>query len=411
MISLEIKYLASASEPVDFEDFCSNKSELLLPFSDDSLLFIDALSKCLLCNPEFKKYPEMVALGYWLRRSNIERLKHAVNAAFDSTGYIFRMPRGLVFHVAPSNVDTIFIYSLVISMLMGNKNLVRLSSKSSEQQKLILLVLNDAIKKLPDNKASNNLVVMTYPHDESTTQFISSNCDARMLWGGNNTVNLFSSIPVSPTAIDIKFANKYSLAILCLETISKFSADELQNLAKSFVNDCYLFGQQGCSSPRAVFWLGDFSEFEPVSSIFWQAVRKELKSFVHGLSDSDFVEKLIFSCKHAILNNSTLEESDSLLLSVLRTDLDGMFVYDDHCGRGVFLETHVLQLEEISPFLNREIQTLTYCGVEKSIMLDWLKNGVNGIDRIVPVGQALNFDYIWDGLDLFASLSRIVTYK
>ena len=117
--------------------------------------------------------------------------------------------------------------------------------------------------------------------------------------------------------------------------------------------------------------------------------------------------KLDFS----ILNNSTLEESDSLLLSVLRTDLDGMFVYDDHCGRGVFLETHVLQLEEISPFLNREIQTLTYCGVEKSIMLDWLKNGVNGIDRIVPVGQALNFDYIWDGLDLFASLSRIVTYK
>ncbi|MFC6804089.1 acyl-CoA reductase [Deinococcus caeni] len=39
------------------------------------------------------------------------------------------MPRGLVFHVPPANVDTIFIYSWLMSVLAGNRNVIRLSSR------------------------------------------------------------------------------------------------------------------------------------------------------------------------------------------------------------------------------------------------------------------------------------------
>jgi len=34
-----------------------------------------------------------------------------------------------------------------------------------------------------------------------------------------------------------------------------------------------------------------------------------------------------------------------------------------------------------------------------------------GIDRIVPVGQALDFSPLWDGYVLFSELTRRVTVK
>ena len=42
-----------------------------------------------------------------------------------------RFPRGLVFHVPPANVDTIFVYSWALSALAGNSNVVRISSRSA----------------------------------------------------------------------------------------------------------------------------------------------------------------------------------------------------------------------------------------------------------------------------------------
>ena len=34
--------------------------------------------------------------------------------------------------------------------------------------------------------------------------------------------------------------------------------------------------------------------------------------------------------------------------------------------------------------------------------------GARGVDRVVPMGRALDFDTIWDGRDLIACLSRVI---
>ena len=36
------------------------------------------------------------------------------------------------------------------------------------------------------------------------------------------------------------------------------------------------------------------------------------------------------------------------------------------------------------------------------------KYKLKGIDRVVPVGQSLNINLIWDGYDLSKSLTRII---
>jgi len=38
-------------------------------------------------------------------------------------------------------------------------------------------------------------------------------------------------------------------------------------------------------------------------------------------------------------------------------------------------------------------------------------NNIDGIDRIVPIGQALDLGLVWDGYDVINSLSRIIEVK
>lgn len=411
MIFNNVRVLAPLSGAKTVESFCTETPELLPSFSDLSLEFVDNLSKSLLREPDFRAYPEMVALGYWLRRANISRLIKQASVLSDTSNKKLRLARGLVFHVAPSNVDTIFIYSLVISVLLGNKNIVRLSSKTSIQQQLILKVLNAVLTELPCSVVSQSLMVITYPHDEHVSRFLSQSCDARMLWGGDNTINYFSLLPIKPTSVDIKFANKYSLSLLDARSVIDADAESFDAMVKAFVSDSYLFGQQACSSPRAVCWVGETELSSRAATKFWSSVVQVANQFEHGLSGADFVEKLIFTASHAMTFNSKVSESNSMILTVIKSHISGIIESLNHCGRGVFIESNIIDLSELNAVLHRGVQTVTYFGVEKSWLEQWISSGVHGIDRIVPVGSALDFDYIWDGVDLFTSLSRVVTLR
>ena len=60
--------------------------------------------------------------------------------------------------------------------------------------------------------------------------------------------------------------------------------------------------------------------------------------------------------------------------------------------------------------LTKKVQTIGVYGVEpQQILQVIIENGCKGVDRIVPIGKALDIDVIWDGYDLIGSLSRIIT--
>ena len=76
-------------------------------------------------------------------------------------------------------------------------------------------------------------------------------------------------------------------------------------------------------------------------------------------------------------------------------------------GSGFFYESYISSLSEITPILNRKIQTVTYFGINKNCWEEVIqKNNPKGIDRIVPIGKALDFDIIWDGIDLLSAFTR-----
>ena len=62
--------------------------------------------------------------------------------------------------------------------------------------------------------------------------------------------------------------------------------------------------------------------------------------------------------------------------------------------------------------MNSRYQTLTYFGLDKSFLREFvIKNNLKGIDRIVPIGQALDISFFWDGYDLNKILTRMIDIK
>ncbi len=70
------------------------------------------------------------------------------------------------------------------------------------------------------------------------------------------------------------------------------------------------------------------------------------------------------------------------------------------------------EINEIARIVNNKFQTLTYFGINKLVLKDLvLENSLLGIDRIVPIGQAMDIGVIWDGYDVVRSLSRVLEVK
>ena len=59
------------------------------------------------------------------------------------------------------------------------------------------------------------------------------------------------------------------------------------------------------------------------------------------------------------------------------------------------------KIDDLKKVINGKYQTITYFGVTKSKLTTFAnKLETDGISRIVPIGQAIDMDIIWDGKNL-----------
>ena len=109
------------------------------PFAGERIAFLNGVSKKLLSNTKAKDYSDVITFAYWIRKANMERKKQE----FLSDGRM-RMGKGVVFHIAPSNVAVNYAYSFAVGFVLGNANIVRLPSKEFLQ----VIMINQAIKEV-----------------------------------------------------------------------------------------------------------------------------------------------------------------------------------------------------------------------------------------------------------------------
>ncbi len=383
----------------------SNKEKSFFIFEDCFIEFINEFNSKLKKNINLKLFPDLSALVFWSRNQNIKNIK---NKYYKDD---LRVGVGIIFHITPANMPLNFVYSYFVGLLTGNLNIVRLPSKNYTQIKVVLKILNELLSKKKYNKIKKLTYFIQYDHvlNENITKNISSICDLRVIWGGDESIFNIRQIPIQSKSREITFNDKYSITVINSNKIIKLNQSELFNLVNRFYSDSFFIDQNACSSPHFIFWVG--SSAKKASKLFWENLNKIVieKYSLPSIGSIDRLTNLFLKISENEISNKINLTNSFYRLSLKKipndiTDLKGQW--------GMFFEFQTNNLSLISKCINDKVQTVLYFGFEKNYLLRKILNKKsNGIDRIMPIGSAHNFDIYWDGYDLIRNFSKVINLK
>jgi hypothetical protein len=381
------------------------------PFSDDTIAFCDRLSQLIFDDPEARELPELVSLAFFLRKASIHKLKESFPVAIEGA---VRAPKGLVFHIPPRNVETIMIYSWLFSFLCGNPNVIRISDQTSNQTAILCRLLRGA-SKTAGKSIQAGTIILSYGHEEHITKCISDNCQMRVIWGGDRTIDSIRAVPLPAGAHELTFFDRNSVAAIKSSAYAALPEKERDELCKKFFNDVYLFDQQACSSPRLLVWVAAKDDaFDKDREDFKRRLAAVIKAKDYSLSTAQILEKQSYMFNAALEQPVSGHTQFGNELSFFSLESLSQFKQacaseSSYCGCGLLFEFAADSLQEISTAVGGSCQTMTHFGFQTN-ELQQLATGLlgRGIDRMVPIGQALQFNRYWDGYDLLAEFSRLV---
>lgn len=377
--------------------------EILDPFNEKIINFFSELSKEISRNKEIYKYPDLMAFAFFCRKANLIKLK---NKFYETD--LKRLGLGIIFHITPSNIPTNFAYSLLFGLINGNSNIVKVPSKEFPQISIICKHINIILKKYPKIKKMINII--RYSNNDIITRQISLKCDCRIIWGGDNSIQKIREHPTKPHSLDLTFADRYSFCLINTDKLKKISKKKFQRVIKDFYNDTFVVDQNACSSPHLVIWKG--KQNNNLKRIFWETLNSMVYK-KYDLNHTAAVDKYTELCK-AILKEKKIKNFNRYSNNIYTLDFDKLPEnLDNYRGKwGLFYQFDIRKINEIKNFINKKFQTLTYYGLNKKELSNFIiKNKLDGIDRVVPIGQALDINFYWDGYDVNKILSRIVDIR
>lgn len=372
--------------------------------------FVTKFARKLLAPALARRFPELASLGFFLRKGELAKSL----STLETTGTSLRFPRGLVFHVPPANVDTIFVYSWALSALAGNSNVVRVSSRSAGAAEAVLEALNAALEDVsPETAATIRATqrMVTYDRSDEVSGALSLAADLRVIWGGDASVAALRKYPLAPHARDLTFPDRSSFAIASVRGWQEASPEQRKAAAEGFYNDSYWFDQAACSSPRAVFWVGDATGARAAGQEFRELLAEVLAAKQHVTDPAMAVQKRVSAYGAAVDGLVSSIRFDGNALATLEL-ADATVMPREWLGAGTFANASVASLDELVPIVRRKDQTVSQFGFTREELTGFVTAlAGRGVDRVVPFGSALTFAGVWDGYDLLSEFSRLVTVE
>lgn len=369
------------------------------PFSDETLSFLNDLSKVLL--KYGRTYSDIATFGFWCRKSALEKEKQKYDDICS------RLGKGVVFHSTPSNVPVNFAFSFAAGLLAGNANIIRIPGKPFEQVDIICSAIKELLATSHIQMAPYIVFVKYAPVKEITDSFCSIS-NTRVVWGGDGTINEMRQSPLRPRANEITFADRHSIAVA--DADGYLAIEDKDKVAQDFYNDTFFSDQNACTAPRVIIWTGE--KKEQAKELFWKKAHELVKA-KYTMAPVQVVGKLTAFYRTASqidikLVKSEATSCDQLITRIKVENMDDLMKFKYNSG--FFFEYDADSLDEILPLCDERCQTLTYCGVNSERIHDFIiRCGPRGIDRAVPMGKSMDFTLIWDGHDLIREMSRKIT--
>ncbi|MDQ1228594.1 acyl-CoA reductase [Sphingomonas sp. SORGH_AS_0879] len=372
------------------------------PCDPAALALLGSLSQRILQDPVSRRMPQYVALAYWLRPAAISRLVAALPVP---PADLVPVPRGVALHLPPTNVDTIFVYSWAMSVLAGNANVVRLGTTLSDETEWLVRTVMSTVEA---HGQSARQLFCHYPYGGETERTLSSLCDLRMIWGGDHKVATVSVVPIRLDGLSIGFPDRKSLAIISSTAYRAASDAERDALAVRFFNDVFWFDQMGCGSPRLIVWL---DEPRDLADDLYRRLGAVIAERRYRVETGVAIGKLALSADLLAEGIATRHQAYSNELHVNRVEDPVAALRRGH-GGGFLADWVATDMRDVAGLISRPVQTLTHFGLgeDETGRLARLIAGRGGY-RIVPIGQALQFDTTWDGIDLMGHMTRSILIR
>ncbi|WP_102795725.1 acyl-CoA reductase [Bowmanella denitrificans] len=358
------------------------------PWSDQLILEVDSLARFLLQHKISKEYPEIVALGFWARKANLLKMLPG-QARFKEAK---KTPA--VFHVGPANVDTVFFYSFLLSVLAGNQNIVRVSNRSGALVYQLIDLLQGFFYQYANSEFEQLISIIEYPATSTgVTVTLSEWANMRVIWGGDNSIDAINHI--APHANQLTFPDRYSIALMQIE-----DAEQIPQAVEAMVKDLLPFRQQACSSPKAIVW---WNTSEQLQNAFFLQLNQVLANKENGFDMRDQVEQFV-DCQRMVITHKpavkTIEHNHITCL-----DLDKLLpdYFDIHTGHGLLLNIRVDTLDSL-PYADK-LQTIAVFNIPDAMQNELMTN--HYVKRVTSLGKALSFQHIWDGVDLCEAFGQL----
>ena len=400
-MTLTNKILKNISFETDPKFFITKEVTRSLKVFDERIIdFFNEISIYIFNSQKLNNYPDLASFGFFCRKANVKLIKKKYNKFLE-----LRYGRGLVLHFTPSNVPLNFAYSLFFGLITGNSNIIRLSKNNHNQSQILINIVNKILKKKKFFFLSKKIILLRYEKSDEISKYLSSLCDVRLIWGGDNSINQIRKHPLSPSAFDVTFTDKYSICVISSKNY--LNSKKFFKEANFFYNDTLFFDQNACTSPKILLWHGNSFEINLAKKIFWKEFEKIIKKKNYNFLKNSVYEKFYKETEAIInLNLDKLKTNSPtikrLQLKEVPSQIDTFFT-----PGGFFFEFNFLEFSNIKKFFSSKVQTLTYIGFDpillnKKLNLDKIKS----VDRIVPNGKSSDIGLEWDGYDILFQISK-----
>jgi len=392
---------ARAEESALLAKLDAARQRVAAPFAPERVDLVASVAETLLGPRRSTVSGPAAHFAFWTRRAALAKLAASFAARVPQN--TLARPRGLVFHLPPQNVETVFLYSWALAYLAGNANIVRLPQAISARMRAIVDLFLSRLEAAGDESQ----LFVHYPSQGDLGAKISALSDARVVWGGDAKVALFAPLPLRNGGKSIWFGDRFSFSTISGAALDKLDDAALRALAKKLHNDVFVFDQMACSSPHALYVVGEAAAHSA-------AVRRLLDASALEWTIDDPANRVghaigkMTAAFYAAANGraSSVNWQNTPLTSIVASAPERQ---DLRVGGGFLSVVFVRSLAEVASFIRESDQTITYFGWERGEIEAVAASRTGpGVSRWAPIGTALDFDFIWDGYDIPFELTRLV---
>lgn len=380
---------------------CFENTKCYQIFDPQIMAFFDDCSRLIRKVSRKRNYDDLLTFAFFCRKANLSALAK-------NYGGVLRIGLGRGVHIAPGNVPVNLAFTLLFGLISGNACLVRAPTKSFPQLELLYEIIQSVLDNSEYLGLGERFCIFQCEHDDPWFIDSLSNSRSRVVWGGDITVRKIKQIDSRLDCTDLVFGDRVSLAIIDAASISELHLDEVSALGRRFCNDTILFDQNACSSPVQILWLNFESHKDSVEK-FWSSVAEAEQDYM-PIGAKKFIDKLVNVTKKI----STTGEISMSVFSPGTFVLDPIKASDDWSSirLGLYPQIPIEDIKSIKNYVSAKTQTITYFGLDPVILAQQIIDDcLEGVDRIVPVGDALDIGFVWDGKDVVRHLSRVISVK